>query len=204
MASFRQEYSGLLPAVAEAADAPGVPLVTTGRIGLGGLTTRPSRLGRRSWHQPVARLDLVEGRARQWVERTAVPKLLVATQTKVVEVAVDAEGTLVPVTPVIAVAAPVDDLWPLAAALAAPPVSAWAAARVAGTALSAGALRLTAPLLRSVPLPSDATAWATGTDAFRAGDLDAFGTAMTAAYDADPAVLTWWRPRAEPVWSPRG
>jgi hypothetical protein len=104
---------------------------------------------------------------------------------------------------VIAVAAPPSDLWPLAAALAAPPISAWAAGRAAGTALSPGALRVTAPLVRQVPLPTDADAWAAGTDAFRRGDLDAFALAMTAAYGCDEDVVGWWRPRAELVWSPQ-
>jgi hypothetical protein len=177
--------------------------VTTGRIDLGGVVDRPSRIGGRTWTAPVVRPELADGRAHEWIERTAVPKLLVATQTKVVEVAVDERGDAVPLTPVIAVTAPTEGLWPLAAALASPAISAWAAARAAGTALSPGALRLSAPLVRDVPLPSDEAAWAEGTAALRAGDLDAFASAMAVAYAVGRDVAEWWRPRAEPVWSPQ-
>ena len=144
----------------------------------------------------------LEGRAADWVRRTSAPKLLVATQTRVVEVAVDEDGEWVPAVPVVVVLAPVDRLWSLAAALTSPAVSAWLHQRAAGTALSSTALKVSAALLREVPLPTDDAAWERGTAAFGRGDIDGFAAAMTDAYATDAAVTAWWLERARSVWSP--
>jgi len=200
LAAFRQEYYGLVPHVAEVDDEPaGRPLLTTGLVDLGASAwgQRSARIGGRSWRAPVVRDGALEGRAAQWARRTHHPKVVVASQTRVVEVAVDEEGAWLPGVPLVAVVAAPQALWRLAAALAAPPVAAWASARSAGTARSARALKLSAPLLRTVPLPVDDDAWAAGASALRAGDLVAFGSAMTAAYDADDDVLAWWCERAK-------
>jgi len=117
-------------------------------------------------------------------------------------VVVDETGGLVPGVPLIAVLAPPGRLAPLAAALASPAVTAWALHRVAGTALSPTALKVTASLLREVPLPIDHGAWAAGATAFEAGDLEGFVEAMAAAYDVGPEVGAWWVERARTVWSP--
>jgi hypothetical protein len=137
-----------------------------------------------------------------WATRTAVPKVLVAGQSRIIETAVDATGTLLPVVPVVAVLAPVEHLGPLAAALAAPPVVAWAAAEGAGTGRSPRALRVGAPLLRRVPLPPDEDAWHAGAAALAAGDLGAFALTMTEAYRCDPSVATWWCDQAKVACSP--
>jgi hypothetical protein len=113
---------------------------------------------------------------------------------------VDEDGTWVAAVPVIVVLAPSERLWSLAAALSAPPVAAWAAERTAGTALSAGALKLTAALVRAVPLPGDADAWAEGAAALQAGDIETCAVAMTSAYSATGEVLDWWRDRAKLTW----
>ena len=55
-----------------------------------------------------------------------------------------------------------------------------------------------------MPLPDDEAAWARGTDAFRAGDLERFAEAMSAAYGTGPDVAAWWIERARTVWSPSG
>jgi len=119
-----------------------------------------------------------------------------------VEVVVDDEGEWVASVPLVVVLAPADRLWPLAAALAAPAVSAWLLARAAGTARTPRSLKVTASLLREVPLPSDADAWAAGTAAFRGGDGVAFADAMSAAYRTGADVEAWWSERARTVWSP--
>ncbi len=202
LAAFRQEYYGTAPHVGEAAasGAGARPLVTTGLVDLGSCAwgRRPARLAGRSWVAPVVAEADLEGRAAQWAARTRRPKVLVASQARVLEVAVDADGSWLPGVPLVA-AVPHDpgDLWALAAALAAPPVVAWAATRVAGTGRSPGSLRVGAPLLRSVPLPVDADAWREGAAALERGDLLAFGAAMTAAHRAAPEVLAWWCERAK-------
>ena len=98
--------------------------------------------------------------------------------------------------------APAERLWPLAAALASPAVTSWAMHQVAGTALSARALKMTAALVRAVPLPADDDAWRAGADAFHAGDIDSYVEAMAAAYEVGPEVGEWWVERARTVWSP--
>ena len=50
-----------------------------------------------------------------WVDDLQVPKVLVATQTRVGEAAVDEVGTWVPSVPTIAVVAPAERLWAVAA-----------------------------------------------------------------------------------------
>jgi hypothetical protein len=203
-AGFRSEYYGVVPHVHEESDCPsGRPIVTAGLVDLGGLAwgERPCRIGRRSWARPVVDVDRLEGRAAEWVARTGGPKLVVATQTKVLEVAVDEAGRFVAGVPLVVVRAPVDRLWSLASALAAPAVAAWLHRRVAGAAMAPGALKVSAALLREVPLPSDRRAWSRGTDAFRSGDLDGFAESMSAAYDVEPEVAEWWTPHARSVWS---
>ena len=206
-AGFRGEYYGLAAEVQEADDFPtGRPLVTTGLIDLGGCAwgQRAARIARRTWRRPVVDPARLTGRAADWAERTRAPKLVVASQTRVVEVAVDEDGTWIPGVPLVAVLASPARLWSFAAALGSPAVSAWLLHRSAGTALTRGGLRLSADLLRRVPLPADDAAWVDGTAAFRARDLDRFAAAMGEAYRVDEAVADWWRARAERVWSPAG
>ena len=124
-----------------------------------------------------------------------------ASQTKVVEAAADRTGRWVPCTPVVSVLPKrADDVDLLAAALCAPPASAWAAARAAGTGLSPGAIRMSAELALAVPLPTDRRRWRRAAEALAAEDLDAFAELATAAHRLDPAqaeaVLDWWNPRA--------
>ena len=206
-AAFRSEYYGMVDHVHEQASCPaGAPLVTTGLIDLGGCAwgERRARIGGRSWTHPVLDVAALEGRAADWVRRTRVPKILVATQTRVVEVVVDDDGAWVPGVPLVVVLPAPDQRWPVAAALASPAVTAWLLQQAAGTALTSTALKVSASLLRSVPLPTDADAWALGAAALRQGDLDAFATAMAAAYATEPSVTEWWLERARAVWSPQG
>jgi len=205
VAGFRQEYYDLLPHLAEAVERPGGrPVVTTGLVDLGAVRwgQAPARVGGRSWEAPVVDGSVLGRRGAAWAARTGVPKVLVAGQSRIIETAVDTTGTLLPVVPVVAVLAPGERLWPLAAALAAPPVVAWAAAEVAGTGRSPRALRVGAPLLRRVPLPPDDEAWQAGSAALAAGDLFAFALAMTEAYRCDPSVARWWCEQAKVAWSP--
>jgi hypothetical protein len=97
------------------------------------------------------------------------------------------------------VEAPVDHLWDLAAALSAPPVTAWVLAHTAGSGLSADAVRLTAKLVLQIPLPVDRHAWTRATAALRAGDLEAYGPLACEAYGISGAearrLRTWWSSR---------
>jgi len=94
----------------------------------------------------------------------------------------------------------------VAAVLLAPPVAAWAAQRRGGTGLSREALRLSATDVESIPLPTDPTPWRNAATLILASRGDTSDSTarvlrvaelMTAAYEADEAVLRWWRERFE-------
>jgi hypothetical protein len=206
LAAFRTEYYGTVPHVREEDDLPGGrPLLTTGLVDLGGIAwgDRPARAGGRTWARPVVDVAALEGRAASWLERTAGPKVVVATQTKVLEAAVDDDGRYIAGVPlVVARPAAPHRVWHVAAAIAAPAMSAWLRERAAGSGLSPSAVRVSAPQLRTAPLPVDPEAWDDGARAFRARELDAYVEAMGRAYGVGPEVGAWWRPLARSVWSP--
>jgi hypothetical protein len=230
VAGFRDEYYGLVGAVREhdAADDPAAvgPLVTSGALGWATSTwgDSPVRFAKRAWRRPVVDLNRVTAAgppaARRWIRRTRGPKLVVATQTRVVEAAVDAAGTWVPSVPALAVV-PHDpaDLWRLGAAVLAPAATAWLTRRAAGTGLDHRILRVAGPGLAALPLPAaDAGAWEAAADHLRrlaggeAGaddqaDLDAYLAAAGAAYGVPGTVAAWWCAQragraAEPVGHP--
>jgi hypothetical protein len=193
-AGFRAQFYGIVDHVREGGDGP--PLVTVGLVDPLHCAwgERSTRIGGRAWEHPTLDLDALEPGLQTWFRARQVPKLLVATQTKVVEVVVDETGELLPSVPVISVEAPADRLWDLAAALSAPPVTAWVLERTLGSGLSADAVRLSATLVTQVPLPTDEAAWSDATAALRAGDLDAFAPLACRAYGTED-LSDWWRSR---------
>jgi hypothetical protein len=190
-AGFRDEYYSLVPLVREA--EPGdAPLITSGLVDPLACRwgTRPARFARERWDAPAVPVDDLPA----WAAKLRVPKVLVATQTRVVEAVADELGELVPCTPVLSVVPTGDiDLWHLLAALLSPPVSAWALHEASGAAMTSDALKLSAKQVRQVPLPSRGDAWDAGAAAARDGDLEGVGRAMTSAYGVD--VEEWWRGR---------
>ncbi len=220
VAGFRDEYYGLVAAVREhddgagGGDMPGglaapARLVTSGALDWGGTSwgERPVRFAKRRWQAPVVDPRLLAeapAAARRWVERTRGPKLVVASQTRVVEAAVDERGSWVPSVPALAVV-PADraDLWLLAAAVLAPAATAWLARRSAGTALDRHGLKVSGPDLAALPLPGRPEAWRRAAEELRAfaarpsaAALDRYLAAAAAAYGVDEAVAAWWRDRA--------
>jgi methylase of polypeptide subunit release factors len=210
-AGFRDQFYGLVGRVHEAAPGDERPrLVTSGLIDVLDTSwgSTPGRFAGARWNRPVVALDDLGDAVARWVRAQLVPKLVLATQTKVLEVAVDERGDAVPSTPVIAVHVAADMLWHLAAALSSPPVSAVAHQRGFGAALSAGALKLSARQVLELPLPADHAAWdeaarcaqkvpGTQGDARREA-LAAFAAAGCAAYGvADDELVAWWLHRAD-------
>jgi hypothetical protein len=220
-AGFRDQYYGLTGHIGEAAedgnDAAGdggrrdrPRLITSGLIEPGTVAwgRRATTFARQRWQRPVVRLDELDARLRAWAEPLLAPKLVVATQTKVLEAAVDEHGTWWPSVPVIAVV-PSDpaDVWRLAAVLLAPPVCAWAWARHAGGALGGDAIKLAAREVLELPLPTDPDAWDRGAEqarilSRRAASDDAtaalleLGAVMCDAYRVEPEpILSWWSAR---------
>jgi hypothetical protein len=230
-AGFRHQFYGLAPhvrdqpvpsggdstAIGGTADDHGdryAPLVTVGLIDPLACRwgDRSARFAGRRWHRPVVDRDALaasDPSLARWVGDRLVPKVVVATQTRVVEAAIDHDGHMVPSVPVVAVAAPPDRLVMVAAVLHAPPVSAWALHRAGGAALTADAIKLSARQVLEVPLPIDETRWRLATDLLAAHcvgsasapDPAAFGAEMCAAYGLDPdhPVLAWWLDRL-PSW----
>ena len=208
-ADFRDQYYGLDGHVHEAASWPstGSPLVTSGLIDpaecrWGEDTTR---FLKQRWDAPVVDVASLPAPLRRWAGTRLVPKLLVGTQGKVVEAVVDEDGAWLPSVPVISVVPAAADLWRVLAVLLAPPVTAHAVARYAGTALSMHAVKLSASQVAAIPLPTVEEPWAAAASVVRRAQADAetrpvllreAGALMCAAYEVDvDTVLPWWEGR---------
>lgn len=212
---FRQHYYGLKGLVhdrsRDAAPTEEEPaLVTVGAISAAALRwgERPVKIHGRSFDAPVVRSREL---ARHpvlgpWRKARGVPKVLVATQTRVLEAWVDDRAVALPSTPVITVVPlRASDLWKVGAAVLAPPVAAEAWWRHAGAAMSTRAIRVSASQLRAMPAPGDRRAWDRGALALRdwqrgatESARDRFASAMCDAYGvprgAERArLLDWWR-----------
>ncbi len=218
-AGFRQHFYGLEGAVQEA-DAGNVGAHTAVRlpqlVTAGAIDTLFLRWGSRAvkfagtrWLAPVVDLEeIADPLVCAWFGERLVPKLLLASQTKVLEAVADPLGSLLPSVPVLSVE-PRDagDLWKLAAVLASPWVSAWMASRSAGSGLSSNAFRVRASEVARIPLPADRNAWDRGAllaeqaqGASSRNDMTAYastmrtlGDTMMEAYGGfDRSVIDWW------------
>ena len=194
-AGFRDQYYGLTDAVVD--DAMGAhPLVTSGVVDPldNGWGRRPTRFAKQSFDAPSVLLDRVDPSIDTWIRDRLVPKVLVASQTRVIEAFVDADGRCVPCTPVVSVEPRRGrSVWHLAALLTSPVATAWLVTEAAGTALSADAVRVSASTLAALPLPGDHQAWEVAAEAACAGDVAACGWAMLHAHAVDDeALFAWW------------
>jgi len=202
-ANFRDEYYGLIPAVADGTgghdDRAAPPLVTSGLIDPGRCRwgERPVTFAKRRLTRPYVRLELLSPELARWADGLLVPKVLVANQTRVIEAVADVEGEWLPSVPVLT-ARPRDgaDVHAVAAVLTSPVASAWAWHRAAGTGLSATTLRLGPRWLAELPWPRGELQPAA--DALVAGDVAECGRRVLDAYALDHvsgvgrALLTWW------------
>ncbi len=212
-AGFRQHFYGIQGAVSESPEdgqAPGPRLLTAGAIDplMERWGSAPITFNGQRWLRPTLNVDDIEDPAvAAWFRARMVPKILLASQTAVVELIVDGEGDRVPSVPVLSLEP--DDpgqLWHLAAALSAPAVCAHLVSQAAGTGLSRRAIRVRASELLRVPLPQNADDWNRGATAAKAvqaasasGDsrgyvdgLRILGRSMDAAYGVGPEVGSWW------------
>jgi SAM-dependent methyltransferase len=179
-ADFRDQYYGLLGHIVEDSDlspaqragsASFPALITSGLIDLAHLRwgATPTRVHKRAWRAPRLNRAAVmhDPDLAAWMRARLVPKILLATQTRVLELVVDDAGTLLPSVPVVTVrlreprpdgepdggADPLS-LWRLAAAIASPVASAVALRDYAGAALDARAIKLSARQLLTLPAPA--------------------------------------------------
>ncbi|CAN5565190.1 hypothetical protein BH23ACT3_BH23ACT3_19220 [soil metagenome] len=199
-ANFRDEYYGLVPAVADHADGP--PLITAGLIDPGRCHwgERPVRFAKQTFVAPRVDRSLLDERMQRWARRKLVPKVLVATQTSVVEAVVDPLGEWLPGVPVTSVVPqPGQCAWEIGAVLTSPvaTVAAWHVA--AGTGLSARTVRLGPSGIAAVPWPADRLDAAVA--ALRAGDVVSCGLAVTSAFGvaSDHPMVAWWCERVSRV-----
>jgi predicted RNA methylase len=226
-AGFRRQFYGLIPHVVE---APSVAthtryakLVTTGAIDPLHLRwgDTPIRFGGTDRRRPVvdlAGLGQDDPGLAAWVEARLVPKVVVASQGRVIEAVLDEPGELVPSTPVVSVEPRPDgglSAAHLAALLTSPVAAAWVHRHAAGSGLGTGRCRISAGLLATLPLPADRAAWDTAAARARAatvaaGSGDAAGweaawwdgaTQMCRAFGIEPddPVVAWWR-GGSPDW----
>lgn len=214
-ADFRQHYYALEGLVRERRHAASPStrepaLVTVGAIGAASLGwgERAVKIHGRSFAAPVVRVDQLAAHPvlGAWHRARGVPKVLVATQTRVLEAWVDEHARTLPSTPVITVVPRKGaDLWRVGAALLAPPVAAEAWWRHAGAGMSTRAIRISASQLRAMPAPGDRRAWDRGARALRdwqrSPDRDAardrFADAMCDAYGVPggserASLVRWW------------
>lgn len=242
-AGFRDQFYGIQPFVREAPEAERrqrergrrggrdgglarwAPLVTAGLLGPAWCDwgARPTRFAKRRWEAPVVDLDLLRAgdpKLARWTADRLVPKVVIATQTRVIEAAVDEDGAWYPSVPTIALSCPAERLWHAAAVVMAPAITVWAFHRHAGAALTSDALKLSARQILLAPLPGDPECWSASaaelrraSEASRAGDgagwraaMERFAAASLQAYDVKPReradVERWWLDRLPAVRTP--
>ena len=153
-----------------------------------------------------------QGSLGAWITDRMIPKVILATQTRTIEVFVDAQGVYVPSTPLITVTPRQPEmLWHVAAALASPVCSAHALCHYSGAALHVDAIKLSAKQVLTLPAPKPSATWDEAARELQAahearGERDRgrhllqFAEVATASYELRAAeaheVLAWWRERA--------
>ena len=165
-------------------DADGPPLVTTGLIDIGHCAwgTRPTRFAKQRYEAPRVDRTNHPPFMQRWADRCLVPKVLVATQTKVIEAVADPAGEWLPAVPVVRVVPHVGtDVWQIAAVLTSSVASAVVAAQSAGSGLSATTVRVSQRTLGTLPWPG--------------GPLD--GAIAAYATATSPNAACWWTRHTE-------
>ena len=217
-AGFRDQYYGLIDHVFECRQVGPrtAPLITVGMIDplRNRWGTGKFRFGGEIRNNPVVNIETLaqeNPNLHEWVISRLKPKVLVATQTKILEVLPDPEGTLIPSTPTISVECAESDIWKITAMLSSPAVSAYSFSRTAGSALSSDTIKLSAKQVNQIPLPEESDSWSEAAlfakEAFAAQSeqewkrfLIEMAKKMGQAYEnKDPALLKWWISRI-PRW----
>lgn len=196
-----------------AAPAEYPPLITTGLVDLAVCTwgTQTTRIFKQKWEAPCIdrRRMYRNGTLGPWVDKRRVPKIVMATQTRVLEVIVDEPGRFVASIPLITITtSDTGRLWHLAAVLASPVICALALRKFAGAALNADAIKLSAKQVLQLPLPPQCPEWDTAAQHFREATaateeparlvaLQAMAEATVRAFQVpaeqrEPLLAWWW------------
>ncbi len=212
-AGFRDEYYALAAACVEADEDPEASrgrlrLATVGSLDplVSWWGRKPTRFAKRHWDRPVIDPRRIPEARQAWFERQGRPKVLLPTQSRILEPFVDRDGVFAPATPLLSLGADAADLDLVVAVLLAPAVSAWCHAQWFGTAMSVDAIKVAARDLASIPLPPDRTAWSEAAALVATADgcepdeahriAVEVASLMNEAYHTDPAVGSWWNDRA--------
>lgn len=219
-ADFRDEYYRLEGLIEETPPngqtaSNQTPIITTGLIdpAVCYWGEQPTRIHKKRWQKPCIDTSATDSSSPLgiWLTRRLVPKVLLATQTRVLEVFVDDAGRYAPCLPLISVY-PKDtsEIWHLACLLGSPVLTAISLDRYAGTAMTTDAIKLAAKQVLDLPLPQPEPAWDEAAEAFklaqhaeseqdhlywlqRSGKLmcDCFGLSQ----DDSEKLMAWWTPR---------
>ncbi len=218
-ADFRDEYYGLQGAIVES--TPDLPTDNCPKLLTSGLLdpaqslwgTRPTRIHKQSWKAPRVNTTALEANAHMltWLQKRLVPKVMVATQTRILEVFVDSAGDFVPCMPVLTVVPTEPDrLWHVASLIGSPVATALAMDRYAGTARTGDAIKLAAKQVLELPAPQGQSEWDEAATAFECAQsaesdsvrreaLSLSGKQICRAFrltDADTErVMAWWSDR---------
>lgn len=196
-ANFRDEYYGMIPAVADHDTGP--PLLTSGLIDPGRSLwgQRSVRFAKQRFAAPRIDIDALDEKMQRWAHRRLVPKVLVANQTPIIEAVCDPMGEWLPGVPVVSVypeRADAETAWQIAAVLTSPAASAWAWHERGGSGLSANTIRLGPVMLAALPWPTGDLAAAVS--ALRSGDVLTCGRLVDAAFgvvgDEAAELESWW------------
>lgn len=218
-ADFRDEYYGLQGMIVESAEqflSNRYPkLMTSGLIdpaqSLWG--DRLTRIHKHSWNAPRVNVQALDADSHMttWLEKRLVPKVMVATQTRILEAFVDSAGEYVPCMPVISVFPKnPDHLWNLASLIGSPVATALAMDRYAGAARTGDAIKLAAKQVLELPVPQGHSEWneaaaafahaqGTESDTDRQTAINQSGELMCRAFrlaeDDTHRVMSWWTSR---------
>lgn len=218
-ADHLDQYYGLAGHVVESENAAGetAPLITVGLIDpannrWGRVSTKFNKV---KFDGPVVDLESLavdNPDLLAWARKRLVPKVLVATQTKVLEAILDPSGHLLPSVPVLTVVATNTSLSHVAAAISSPPATAIAARDFLGSALSSDAIKISAKQLSALPAPSVGEAWDRGAGHYLSASKSStevdwrnhmlsMGQAMCEAYELPDKeeLMQWWTGRL-PAW----
>ena len=120
------------------------------------------RFGKRPWRAPVvalAALDDPDHPGATWARRQLVPKVLVASQTRVIEAAPDGQGRAIGLTPVISGVPDGIDLAHLLAVLCSPVSTLAVVSAMAGSGLGRAGVRVSTSVLADLELPVHRAPW---------------------------------------------
>ena len=173
-AGFRDEYYAMLELAQEATltereGRPEVPagfaaLVSSGLIdpGVCRWGGKSMRFGKRRWESPVVDLGALaadDAPTTAWAKRQLVPKVLVASQTRVIEAAPDGQGRAIGLTPVIAGVPKGITLGHLLAVLCSPVSTLSLVSAMAGSGMGRAGVRVSTRALGDLDLPVHQGPW---------------------------------------------